>query len=296
MKLRKRFWGVIGSLTLVASQVTAGGPDSVQRAAHAPKNASVNQQVAAQVAAAIASQVPDRGYTVNVEFRGGTATLRGNVSSPAQLHGILQAARSQPQVRKVVNELQVATEGVRTVAFQTEAEAVPAAEMRMATQSAQGQVLTPASPEFTFPQGAAPQYDAPFLPPFAWPAKAPYPNISAVQYPKHYTSTQWPHIGPFHPYPEPPLDWRKVRATTLSGLKPINGVQDPPPEWHCFKLRWEDGHWYLSFKEPWWARRGFLNSLCDRTPDDLPIGCEVPGGCGYHIHFHQPLFTHMFMN
>jgi hypothetical protein len=248
----------------------------------------VNQQAAGDIASAIAREVPDRGYTVNVEFRGGVAVLRGSVSSPAQLHRVLKATRSRPQVQRVVNELQVATGDIKTVSFQAELPPPPAPAAQLPAEAEVG--LGPATPEFTFPLGAAPQYDAPYLPPFAWPAYAPYPNISAVQYPLSYTTAQWPHMGPFHPYPEPPLDWRKVHAWTLAGLKPIRGEQDPPPEWHCFKLRWEDGHWYLSFRHAWWAKRGMLKHLFHPAPPE----CGTYA-CGYRLWFPQQVCNHMFM-
>ena len=82
--------------------------------------------------------------------------------------------------------------------------------------------MTAPAPQHVF-AGVGGQYESPFLPPFAWPLNAPYPNYSAVQYPTCYPAQAYPFIGPFHPYPEPPLDWRKVT------------------------LEWDDGHWYLKF-------------------------------------------------
>ena len=62
-------------------------------------------------------------------------------------------------------------------------------------------------------------------PNYAWPSYAPYPNYSAVGYPTTYPWQAFPNIGPFHPYPEVPLDWRAVT------------------------LRWDDGIWWLDFKK-----------------------------------------------
>jgi hypothetical protein len=296
MKLRKRFWGMLGTLALAAGRLQAGDAHADDRSMSVPSKAiSQNQHVANDIASAIAQEVPDRGYSVNVQVSGGVAKLRGSVSSPAQMHRILQAARSRPGLSQVVNEMQVGGASVQTVAYQQEQDVVvpdPAAEMPVPQP---GQVLVPASPEFTYPLGAAPQYDAPFLPPFAWPARAPYPNYSAVQYPKYYSSGQWPYIGPFHPYPEPPLDWREVRLTTLVGLKPVPGPQDPPPDWQCIKLRWEDGHWYLSFRYPWWSKRGCFSTLGTCQPEDMPVGCG-PSRFGFRANFHNTWCTHKFIN
>ena len=70
-----------------------------------------------------------------------------------------------------------------------------------------------------------PQYDHPQLPGHAWPSYAAYPNYAAVTYPKQYSPTAWPYIGPFYPYPQVPLGWRKVT------------------------LEWDDGWWFLDFKD-----------------------------------------------
>lgn len=68
------------------------------------------------------------------------------------------------------------------------------------------------------------RYDHPNLPGYAWPSYAAHPNYAAVTYPKQYSPTAWPYIGPFYPYPQVPLGWRKVT------------------------LKWDDGWWQLNFK------------------------------------------------
>jgi len=68
------------------------------------------------------------------------------------------------------------------------------------------------------------RYDQPYLPGYAWPTYAAYPNYAAVTYPRQYSPTAWPYIGPFYPYPQVPLGWRKVT------------------------LKWDDGWWNLDFK------------------------------------------------
>lgn len=74
--------------------------------------------------------------------------------------------------------------------------------------------------------GVAPAaYDQPTLPAYAWPSYAAYPNYAALTYPRQYSPTAWPYIGPFYPYPQVPLGWRKVT------------------------LEWDDGWWFLNFAE-----------------------------------------------
>jgi hypothetical protein len=75
------------------------------------------------------------------------------------------------------------------------------------------------------PAGPVARYDSPQMPAYAWPSYAAYPNYGAVTYPKQYSASAWPYIGPFYPYPQVPLGWRKV----------------------C--LEWDDGWWFLDFKD-----------------------------------------------
>ncbi|MDR2117200.1 MAG: hypothetical protein LBP87_12550 [Planctomycetaceae bacterium] len=92
-------------------------------------------------------------------------------------------------------------------------------------EQAQG-MPTAYHPEAYGPQGPLPgQYNQPNLPDYAWPSYACYPNYAEVCYPKQYSPKAWPYIGPFYPYPQVPLGWRK---TTL--------------EWH-------DGWWWLDFDD-----------------------------------------------
>jgi hypothetical protein len=76
------------------------------------------------------------------------------------------------------------------------------------------------------PVGHSPaRFDHPQMPGYAWPSYAAYPNYAALTYPKQYSPTAWPFIGPFYPYPQVPLGWRKV------------------------SLEWDNGWWMLDFKD-----------------------------------------------
>ena len=66
-------------------------------------------------------------------------------------------------------------------------------------------------------------YNRPSLPDHAWPTYAPYDNYAAVTYPGQYDASAFPYIGPFYPYPQVPLGWRKAQ------------------------LEWDDGYWNLDF-------------------------------------------------
>ena len=68
-------------------------------------------------------------------------------------------------------------------------------------------------------------FNQPCMPNYAWPSYAAYPNEAAVTYPKQYSAQAWPYIGPFYPYPQVPMGWRKVT------------------------LQWDSGWWFLDFKD-----------------------------------------------
>ena len=96
--------------------------------------------------------------------------------------------------------------------------------MGMSPRMAQGDLTAPAyNPVSSAAAGAT--YDHPNMPNYSWPAYASHPNYAAVQYPQQYSPTAWPYIGPFYPYPQVPLGWRKVT------------------------LEWDDGWWYLDFHD-----------------------------------------------
>jgi hypothetical protein len=78
---------------------------------------------------------------------------------------------------------------------------------------------------YTGDAGMAGMGGAPSMPGYAWPAYAAHPNYAAVTYPKQYSPSAWPYIGPFYPYPQVPMGWRKVA------------------------LEWDDGWWFLDFHD-----------------------------------------------
>ncbi len=83
-------------------------------------------------------------------------------------------------------------------------------------------------PQYVAPlgSGAVPaRYDQPSMPNYAWPSYAAHPNYAAVTYPRQYSPMCWPYMGPFYPYPQVPLGWRKVT------------------------LEWHDGWWNLDFDD-----------------------------------------------
>jgi hypothetical protein len=88
-------------------------------------------------------------------------------------------------------------------------------------------------PAYGPPSGGATNtiYNQPNFPNYSWPTYAQYPNYAAVTYPSQYAASAWPYIGPFYPYPQVPLGWRKAQ------------------------LEWDDGYWNLNFRprtERWW--------------------------------------------
>ena len=93
-------------------------------------------------------------------------------------------------------------------------------------------------PQYIAPvgNGVAPvRYDQPHMPNYAWPSYAAHPNYAALTYPKQHSACAWPYIGPFYPYPQVPMGWRKVT------------------------LEWHDGWWNLDFDDG--AKKGIFSGL-----------------------------------
>jgi len=201
-----------------------------------------------------------RQFEIDLSTVDGEVWVRGSVSNSQQKQLVLKTVQHVRGVKKVIDDLTVAeTKSRATVQPASNTNAVeptqygsmpvvgsrssgprPFAPSTVANYD-QGMVSsgpTPGMPVAS-PQGAmqspvpmnmgqsygagVPRYDQPQMPGYAWPSYAAYPNYSAVTYPKQYSASAWPYIGPFYPYPQVPLGWRKVA------------------------LEWDDGLWYLDF-------------------------------------------------
>lgn len=231
-------------------------------AAEAPDN----QVMADRIAQALrASKFAGQG--VEIQFQDGVATISGSVADPARRSSAATIISRVPGVKRVDNQLQV-------MAAQQPRQARPIQQVQYAEQGG-GPLEQQMGPPMTgpmaggpiagAPQGGYPAYpvsamqqagptpmygamamngsnpaiyDQPNLPEHAWPAYASYPNYAAVTYPKQYSASAWPYIGPFYPYPQVPLGWRKVQ------------------------LEWDDGYWQLNFRprtERWWWFMDYRN-------------------------------------
>lgn len=202
-------------------------------------------------------------YRLGVSFNDGVATLSGSVTDAAQAKQAVRIAKSVPGVDQVVNKLQVpqqaqpagfespkeeksggllmslreASQPSRPMPAPQQPQLRPTNNVPMPMGRGQ---LQPAAYQQGVQQaqcsscqngggyaagGASGMggYDSPNMPGYAWPSYAASPNYAALTYPKQYSPTAWPYIGPFYPYPQVPLGWRKV----------------------C--LEWDDGWWFLDF-------------------------------------------------
>ncbi|GAB5404760.1 MAG: BON domain-containing protein [Aureliella sp.] len=190
-----------------------------------------------------------RGFELDVSTVGGDVWLRGKVANSAQKDHIIDVARRVRGVARVIDDItvtasspirQASTTGLSPVGSEAPAPQ-PVSSMPVAGNVGGPQPMAPSGlasinmGEYaggtpvpmngggvSYGNGA-PRYDQPNMPGYAWPSYAAYPNYGAVTYPKQYSPSAWPYIGPFYPYPQVPLGWRKVA------------------------LEWDDGLWYLDF-------------------------------------------------
>lgn len=223
----------------------------------APAGLSDQQVVAGVVQALSAAQKDGRlkGFGVDVKCLDGIVSIEGRAGSAEQRQRIISIAESAPGVQGIDQAITVIGQPAPALSRPT---GVPAqlASNRMAPVNVDqvpamaspyhmnqpvpvAQAATPVmgSPAMGMPmQGTpvamnhgagvgAPRYDAPNLPNYAWPGYASYPNYAALTYPQQYSPSAWPYIGPFYPYPQVPMGWRKV------------------------SLEWDDGWWFLDFTD-----------------------------------------------
>ena len=206
-----------------------------------------NQRVAEQIAQALAANRLN-GLDIEVRYNAGKATLSGPVPHPQVAMIAHQLAASVPGVLQVDNRLQVVGmpgqpggfpgtghqgQNVMPVSHQAPGGMHPAmmAAGAMGGMAAGAMGMAPGG----MGPGAGPRahgagnpshmaYDLPNLPNHSWPTYAAYPNYAQVSYPKEYSASAWPYIGPFYPYPQVPMGWRQVQ------------------------LEWDDGAWNLNFR------------------------------------------------
>jgi osmotically-inducible protein OsmY len=195
-----------------------------------------NQVMAERIGAALSSANLS-GYQIKIRYAQGTATLLGSVATPQQRAMAEEVVRNVPGVSSVDNQLQAAASAANPRLQQVAYQQDPNQPMGPPPAPGPGMGYPP-GPGMGYPPGVggpAPVYNnavpgsnpiiynQPYMPPYAWPAQAQYPNSAAIQYPKQYAASAWPYIGPFYPYPQVPLGWRKAT------------------------LEWDDGHWMLDF-------------------------------------------------
>ncbi len=223
----------------------------------------MSNQAKAQEIATVMEMAGIQGQDMEIRFKDGIATIHGAVFSPQQRYMAEQTISQIPGVSGVDNQLQLAEP------YMTEpqmAQGMMPPQQMMGQQAMMpppgygqgspygqpqgygqpsGPPMQPASYSQGMPMmdpamGGAPSYQAsatnkvynqPNLPQHSWPTYAAYPNYAQVSYPKQYSASAFPYIGPFYPYPQVPLGWRKS------------------------SLVWEDGSWQLEFDsktDRWW--------------------------------------------
>lgn len=181
-----------------------------------------------------------KGFQVDMKVQDGTVWFSGYVANSQQEETIFNVAQSAQglglvqivdniEVQAAASPAPVAMPAPVPVAPQVAQasylprESVPAPIASAPQAMPMGAPQAPV-PMNAAPAGGAPMMDQPNMPGHSWPAYAAYPNYAGVTYPGQYSASAWPYIGPFYPYPQVPMGWRKVQ------------------------LEWNDGWWYLDFK------------------------------------------------
>ena len=237
----------------VVDELKVDGAETYSAVAPASTTAPVDMDM--QITDAVIAKLQEsksagtlRGFELDVSTVNGDVWLKGKVANSSQKSHVLDIARRVEGVARVIDDISIKDSSVRPVSNTEQAPAL----MPVPQGSSMPMVGTaaPATPQAFAPSGltsahlgggyvagtpvpmngagleygvGAPRYDQPNMPSYAWPSYAAHPNYAAVTYPKQYSPSAWPYIGPFYPYPQVPLGWRKVT------------------------LEWDDGLWYLDF-------------------------------------------------
>lgn len=245
-------------LTDVAEDTPAAGASLP--ASHSAADSAITTEILGKLGAAKKAGSL-KGFDLDVSTVDGEVWVRGYVSTPEQKAMVLKTAQLASGVQRVVDEVSVnrvqpASGQIPGVPGVPGVPAVPgvnaavpglippqpgpavtgAAPRPFAPSTVNGGAVggpytgNVVAPQAPVPMqggpsygGGVPRYDQPYMPNYAWPSYAAYPNYAAVTYPKQYSASAWPYIGPFYPYPQVPLGWRRV------------------------SLEWDDGLWYLDF-------------------------------------------------
>ncbi len=267
---RYHFWLLALGLMAMTPAVTEAGWFSKKSDKPTADSKAVksNQQVAEQIGKALRTQ-DLKGHDISVEYKGGVARLTGHAPSLRHKAAITKVVTGVSDVKRVDNQLRIsAPQPAATARSAAQRPTAPRSAARPANpsgiqlasaeemphhgrvtrvptsvpreavqqvQHVQGMQPPAGAPIPSYGAMATPAshavQDMPNLPTHAWPAYASHPNYAQVTYPKEYSAAAWPYIGPFYPYPQVPLGWRKAQ------------------------LEWDDGYWKLNFSprtEKWW--------------------------------------------
>lgn len=263
---RYQNWVAALGLLAVTPAVSFAGPFSLSgRKADARPARQVAEVDPQELSDSISTALADArldvpGNEIEILTRNGVAVLSGTVRSQRDLATALKTAQAVPGVSRVQNNLKVsqavaakrparrAAGPIQRASYAQDGMENAGAEMMppgmMAGPQAPGQYMQAGgfgpAPQYgmgpAMPGGAV--YNQPNFPETAWPSYAAYPNYAAVSYPSQYSASAFPYIGPFYPYPQVPLGWRKAQ------------------------LEWDDGYWRLNFRprtDRWWWFMDYRN-------------------------------------
>lgn len=210
---RYQKWISVGLLALTPGIATAGALDSPQLKQNqgTPPSASrpvkktrsvINQELADKIAKAMRT-AKFIGFDITIDVRDGMVILEGFVTSAEQRNAATKIARSVPGVTGVNNRMRLGDRPSRP-RVQSEAE----------TPSTPGNGSIVRANYQSGSEGNQPvgnyQAGQPYMPGSALPTYGQYPSYPAVMYPSQNAASAWPYAGPFQPYPQAPLGWRKI--------------------------------------------------------------------------------------
>ena len=242
-------WLSVGLVALTPGLVTAGALDAralkpnpgANKPAARPaliSRAVANQELADKIARALRNSKLD-GYDISIDVRDGVVILDGFVTRTEQRSAAAKAVKAVPGVTAINNRLRVGEpadtpHGQHTSVDPSRPAAMPLVRLanyqvgneRPVIQQAAAYEAGPTIAASRTPDGTpgaiayCPQpVNAGYVA-----LSQPYSPVTAgPMYPQNQSSAgAWPYMGPFQPYPQCPLGWRKVSLYWDEGLWKID--------------------------------------------------------------------------
>lgn len=229
---RIQTWLALGLVAAVPGVTVAGSLNSpqlkssrairptVSQPARKPRS-QANQELAEKVAKALRKAQFHR-FEIAIDVRDGVVTLDGLVGNPEFREEASRISGSVAGVTGVNNRLRVVEIPSKSPVQQTGIRGWLQRDSRPTIRQTGREVQAPPVARGQTPVTEGAVYSQQNTSGYAGPTYAQYPNYAAAASPAQPATNPWPYMGPFYPYPQAQMGWRKASMYWDSGLWNLN--------------------------------------------------------------------------